>query len=96
MKMFIAVVPVDRSRLPQIPELDAIVITDLYSLITCDRCNQDVWIGPRQLALRDANDYEVVCYECLFHSLMSGEMELADVFDLGGGHTREGTPRVTT
>jgi hypothetical protein len=83
----LACCPVDRSRLPQIPELDAIVITDLYIKDACELCNQDVWVGPRQDALRQERDIITLCYLCAM-ALYGAD----DVFDLGGGSSVEGVP----
>jgi hypothetical protein len=89
----IACVPVDRSELPQIPELDAIVVTDLYTLTTCQACGQDVWIGPRSLGQYqgDPAAFLVLCYMCTFRL---PEVSQLPVVELGGGFPREGRARV--
>jgi len=86
-------IPVDRSGLPQCPELDAIVITDLYTLKQCGRCGQDVWMGPRQLAYYkvDPDDSIIFCMVCAVHVLPDGGT--ANLHQLGGGYPTEGRPR---
>lgn len=94
--MLITCVPVDRTGLPQLPELDAVVVTDLYTLKVCEEseCNREVWIGPRQLAhyRADPNHCHIICYFCMFEQLRA-EPEMPPVIDLGGGSTVEGRPR---
>jgi len=89
----IACVPVDRSGLPQSPELDAVVVTDLYTLGTCDTCLQTIWIGPRSLELYrgDPENHLLMCYACTFAMPDIGSW---DVQELGGGFPAEGRPRV--
>jgi len=91
----IACVPVDRSGLPQGPELDAIVVTDLYTLTICQHCGQDVWIGPRSLEQyqSDPAEYLILCYLCTFKEQRRLATELA-IVDLGGGFPAEGRARV--
>lgn len=83
--------PVDRSGLPQVPELDAIVITDLYEQDNCDRCAREVWVGPRQHAARELAPGPLICYQCGFHLALDGELD--NIIELGGGSGREGVPR---
>lgn len=93
-----ACVPDDRSALPQIPELDAIVVTDLYFDETCDQCGQKIWVGPRQAAARQLRPVHVTaCFLCsmqiqLWDGLTPEEVN-AMVVDLGGGSSIEGRPR---
>jgi hypothetical protein len=93
--------PVDRSKLPPIPELDAVVITDLYTLSHCaaDGCGA-VWIGPRQLARLQSNPdgFIVLCYiHAVYWQVAStGSFDPdTDVTQLGGGYPAEGRPRIT-
>lgn len=98
MKQILACVPVDRSKLPQIPELEALVITDLYTLKSCviDDCG-DVWVGPRQLAAYtlDPDSFVIMC---MLHALavmhLEGDFDPdTDVIQLGGGYPVEGRAR---
>lgn len=100
MKQIMACMPVDRSRLPQIPEVDDIVITDLYTLKQCkiDGCG-DVWVGPRQLAAykENSDDFVIMCF---IHALtatlaVNGSFDpTEDVRHLGGGYPAEGRARI--
>lgn len=93
-----ACVPEDRSALPQVPELDAIVVTDLYTEGACVQCGQKIWIGPRQAAAGTLAPVRLVaCYLCamqiqLWDGLTMEEIS-AMVVDLGGGSGVEGQPR---
>lgn len=99
----LACVPRDRSGLPPHEALDAIVITDLYTLRQCENlnCCQDIWVGPRQMAAYNENPdgFWVLCYMCAARAArgLSGEAfdPDSDVRDLGGGSTIEGRPRIT-
>lgn len=97
----LACMPRDRSGLPQLPELDDIVITDLYTLKQCEICRQDVWVGPRQMAAyeQDPGDYVIACYldAIRFVAATTGQLPDpdSDVQHLGGGYPVEGRPRVT-
>ncbi len=96
--MIIACVPVDRSQLPQGPELDAVVVTDLYTLKNCAQCEQAIWVGPRQLATwtKERHGWLLLCYLCSVKFMRSLENDLDAeplIVDLGGGSTREGRPR---
>lgn len=96
-----ACMPVDRSKLPQGPELDAIVITDLYTLKSCaiSGCG-DVWVGPRQMAAYNMNPegFEFFCYpharavQILLYGPLVPE---DDVVHLGGGYPVEGRARIS-
>jgi hypothetical protein len=88
--MIISCMPVDRSDLPQIPELDAVVITDLYTLKVCERCGRDIWVGPRQLAFWKEN----LSTSVLLCVLCSVEVTpVQSIVDLGGGYPNEGRRR---
>lgn len=100
-RQLLACVPRDRSGLPQSPELDAIVVTDLYTLKQCERCSQDVWVGPRQMAEYEQkpDGYWIMCYldAAYVASVANGRLiePDSDVQQLGGGYPVEGRPRVT-
>ena len=91
----LACVPVDRSCLPQIPELDAIVITDLYTLRRCMHCSRDVWVGPRQTEFWRQNlEALILCFICAMISRIAAGESRPEVHQLGGGYPAEGRPRV--
>lgn len=100
MKQILACVPVDRSVLPQCQELDAVVITDLYTLKHCAVRDCPVWVGPRQLALYNNNPNEFVIM-CMTHALavqevLNGPLDPErDVTELGGGYPVEGRARIS-
>jgi len=87
----IACMPQDRSGLPAIPELDAIVITDLYVADACQKCGQAIWVGPRQSAAHslEPERYAIVCFECA--AAIAGPDP--GVVQLGGGYGVEGRRR---
>lgn len=93
-----ACVPEDRSALPQVPELDAIVVTDLYVDETCVQCGQKIWVGPRQAMARQMAPVSLTaCYICalqiqVWDGLTMDEISAMTV-DLGGGAGVEGRPR---
>jgi hypothetical protein len=98
--ILLACCPVDRSNLPQGPELDAIVITELYTLDQCAnpdcQFGGDIWVGPRQLATY--RQYEpralLCCYVCAV--LVQEEIGMpvsSKLTSLGGGYPTEGLPR---
>lgn len=95
----LACMPVDRSGLPQTPELDAIVITDLYTEMPCDNCERPVWIGPRQKEAHELNGGKALalCYFCVFDAMTVAEVDPEEFPDylthLGGGYPVEGEPR---
>lgn len=101
MSQAIACIPRDRSMLPQVPELDKIIITDQYSLRQCQEanCRQDIWVGPRQMEFALANPTaKVLCYICsmvwqMEQGVAAGDID-ANVTHLGGGHGVEGRPRL--
>lgn len=96
----IACIPVDRSKLPDIPELAAVVVTDLYTLRQCEieDCG-DVWVGPRQLAAynQDPANSSILCYlhALAIHLHISGSFDPdTDLANLGGGYPVEGRARI--
>lgn len=96
--MIIACMPVDRSQLPEIPEVDAIVITDLYTLKECHQCGQSIWVGPRQKEAWEKAHIStaLLCFLCAADfvvALQKEEEGPVALMDLGGGSTREGRPR---
>lgn len=100
-RRILACIPVDRSKLPQGPELDAIVITDLYTLRSCvvEGCG-DVWIGPRQLAefKADPDGFVIMCHPHAVAVVMTMNggafAPEEDVVELGGGYPVEGRARI--
>jgi len=98
-RRLLACMPCDRSKLPQIPELDAIVVTDLYTLRQCEACSQAVWVGPRQMAeyTKDPEEFFMLCYICAIVAtqMITGSFNDDSVEHLGGGYPVEGRARVT-
>jgi hypothetical protein len=101
MRQILACVPVDRSKLPQVPELHDIVITDLYTLKPCagPGCG-DVWVGPRQMATFSTNPdgFIILCYLCavVVQGYLYGPLDPdEDVVHLGGGYPVEGRARIS-
>lgn len=100
-KQLLACIPVDRSKLPDIPEAAGLVVTDLHTLKMCalPGCG-DVWIGPRQLAAfkADPDHYVILCFaHALALSILvkDGFDPDEDVVHLGGGHPIEGRARIS-
>ena len=97
--ILLACCPVDRSNLPQGPELDAIVITELYTLGRCAnpdcQFGGDIWVGPRQLATYRQYEPRAIlfCYVCCMIAQEQAGMSLDKVESLGGGYPAEGRPR---
>lgn len=100
-KQLLACVPVDRSKLPDIPESRAIMVTDLYTLKACSviGCG-DVWIGPRQLEAfnADPDGFVILCFGHAVFLLTNTNGDFIpdeDVVHLGGGYPVEGRARIS-
>ena len=84
-------VNLDRMRSYGLPLEDMPPVTDLYRRgDVCESCHDEVWVGPRQNAMRQLGEkVHVLCYLCAtIAQSFSGEWE---VRDLGGGARVEGT-----
>lgn len=100
--ILLACCPVDRSKLPPGPELNAIVITELYTIMQCENpdCGfgNDIWVGPRQFKAYRENWEKayLFCYVCAMIAQEQETLGQADwkkVASLGGGFPVEGSPR---
>lgn len=87
-----ACLPVDTSTLPDI-DIPLPVPTVLYSITQCqgEDCGQDIWIGPRQKSVAEADPtIRVLCYKCAVTATVDADLNLVN---LGGGAGVEGRPR---
>lgn len=90
-----ACLPVDTSTLPAIDQ-ELPKPTNLYSLIQCESCKQDMWIGPRQLVtagdlMLAGVDVFKFCYLCSIKA--QAYMGQTTLTNLGGGQGVEGVVR---
>lgn len=80
MKAFIPIYPPKIFKDPRVAE----ALRDLQSpvsihhtLIPCGQCGESGWIGPKQRAMADAGDGEVICVYCLMkHPDFRGEIPM--------------------
>lgn len=57
-----------------------------YTIVPCDKCGSGVWIGPRQKAVRDAEDATNATVLCIPHAHEYAMTEGVDSYGhLGGG-----------
>lgn len=61
----IAVCPVNTTGLPNEPDNPLPVPSIAHSIITCDGCSQDCWIGPEQRNIRAVHPLRTWCYWCI-------------------------------
>jgi hypothetical protein len=90
----IALIPADPSRLPPV-SVPYPTPSIAHSLVPCDRCGADSWIGPQQLATRTLTGAEAICYYCFLAAVKSGEIP-NDLAWVALNPDADKTPRRTT
>ena len=95
--LMLACLPTDRQSMLELAKkvgLDPATIptpTDLYSLRNCEDCDCSIWVGPRQMEVKNANTaLLMLCYGCAAKRQAVADLEIRS---LGGGSTVEGRPR---
>lgn len=71
----IMLLPVDTTGLPEVAGVSAPTPSIEHTLIKCDICEKDCWIGPAQLVMRKARAVPAVCYHCLVRGMRLGYID---------------------
>jgi hypothetical protein len=69
----IALIPVDTTGLPEGVEIPKPSIS--HTLMPCDACSRDCWIGPQQARARVAASLPALCYFCLIPVMAAAKVE---------------------
>lgn len=90
-----ACLPVDTSGLPDLG-MPLPKPTDLYSLIQCEACERDMWIGPRQIAhIAELRQRETLVIRLCLYCVVAVQSAVGEyeMYSLGGGEGVEGVVR---
>lgn len=75
--MIAACLPVDTSKLPKVDiPVPKSHVDD--TIMKCEKCGQDIWVGPKKRALHDADGCMLACYLCAVR-LIQGQEDVAMV-----------------
>lgn len=68
----ISVLPVDTTGLPRDTAIPIPVPSIEHTLIDCDSCGRQCWIGPKQLAFLRVYPTPTACYFCIIRGFRLG------------------------